>query len=925
MEETALASRITRVPRAFDPGRGAEAVDAFGEAAPELRELIAGTAGSSPYLAGLLTQEADWSRAALAASPEAAFEGLLAEVADAEGADTGSCLRRVKRRAALLIALADLGGVWPLEATTAALTRLADAAVAASLRLALSAEIARGRLPGIGQGDLDTGAGLAVIAMGKMGAFELNYSSDIDLICLFDEARFDPGELAEARSGFVRATRKMCALLSETTQEGYVFRTDLRLRPDAAVTPVAMSMAAAERYYESAGRTWERAAYIKARVAAGDVGAGKRFLETLTPFVWRRHLDYWAIEDAHDMRLRIRAAKGLHGALSHLGHDLKLGAGGIREIEFFTQTRQLIAGGRDRNLRVRGTVDGLSRLAAAGWIGSDEADHLTQDYRAHRDLEHRVQMIADQQTHALPKTEEEFARVAALAGQDPGDLAAEVVARLRRVQEATEGFFAPPAPGAEATPPLSEASEAIVARWPDYPALRSARAAELFARVRPALLARLAKAADPQTALGHIDGFLAGLPAGVQVFSLFDANPQLLDLIVDIADTSPALAAYLARNAGVFDAVIGGAFFGPWPGHVALAGDLARTLGGERDYERKLDAARVWAREWHFRIGVHFLRGLISGEEAGWEYADLARAVLESVWPVVVENIAARHGPPPGRGAAIVGMGSLGAGTLAAASDLDLIVIFDPDGVEMSAGPRSIPAVTYYARLTQAFVTALTAPTAEGRLYEVDMRLRPSGRQGPVATSLAAFMRYQTEEAWTWEHLALTRARPVAGAGRLRDEIEAFRRDLIGRHRDRPAVLADVADMRARLLAAKPGTGGLEMKAGPGRLTDIELIASAGALLSGDAARSPRRQLLAGAGVLGLPEPVAHRLGRLHQRLSAVRQALVLIGGEPRPGTGGAALVLREGAAETLDDLAADVGVEASEVALAIAAVLAGS
>jgi len=922
MDQAAFSARITAAPRAFEPGRGAEALSIFGAAPPDLAALLRGAAGSSPFLAGLIGREADWLRGAVDSAPEAALAGLLDGVARLEGPATGPGLREARRRAALLVALADLGGVWTLGETTGALTRFADACVAAALGTALAAEAARGRLPGIGAAEARAGAGLAVIAMGKMGAFELNYSSDIDLICLIDETRFDPGDFAEARQGYVRATRSMCALLSEMTAEGYVFRTDLRLRPDAAVTPVAMSMAAAERYYEAQGRTWERAAYIKARAAAGDIAAGERFLETLTPFVWRRHLDFWAIEDAHDMRLRIRDAKGLHGLAGALGHDLKLGAGGIREIEFFTQTRQLIAGGRDPALRVRGTLEGLARLAAAGWVGRDETDALARDYRDLRALEHRVQMIADQQTHRLPASEEEFARLAALAGTDATTLAARVTERAERVHSITEGFFAPKT-GTAATPgpELSEAAEAIVAGWPDYPALRSDRARQLFARVRPGLLARVAGAAHPEAALGHIDRFLAGLPAGVQVFSLFDANPQLLDLVVDIADISPALAGYLARNPGVFDAVIGGTFFGPWPGHRALAAELGQVLAREDDYERRLDAARVWAREWHFRTGVHFLRGLIGGEEAGWEYADLARAVLEAVWPVVVENFAHRHGPPPGRGAAILGMGSLGAGTLAAASDLDIIVIFDPAGVETSDGRRPLPSATYYARLTQAFVTALSAPTAEGRLYEVDMRLRPSGRQGPVATALSAFIDYHRSRAWTWEHLALTRARAVAGEERLGGEIEAFRRDLLDGPWDRATILADTCEMRDRLLAAKPGEGGLEPKAGPGRMTDIELLASAGALLAGDPSRSVRRQLRAGGDALGLSPEAVEMLVRHHGRLRSVRQALVLIGGIPAPGTGGARLVAREGGAATLADLTLEIGAGCERAAATIASV----
>jgi len=250
-------------------------------------------------------------------------------------------LRRAKRRLALLVALADLGGAWDLMQVTSALTRFADGAVETGLRAILGAEIARGRLPGIAPGSDPSALGMVVMAMGKMGARELNYSSDIDLICLFDESRFAPADVHAARSGFIRATRRLTRLLSENTAEGYVLRTDLRLRPDAAVTPVCIGMDAAEEYYESQGRTWERAAWIKARPAAGDIGAGEAFIERLRPFVWRKHLDFAAIEDAHDMRLRIRSHKRLHpgqgGAITLEGHDLKLGAGGIREIEFFTQ------------------------------------------------------------------------------------------------------------------------------------------------------------------------------------------------------------------------------------------------------------------------------------------------------------------------------------------------------------------------------------------------------------------------------------------------------------------------------------------------------------------------------------------------------------------------------------------------------------
>ncbi|MDP4031499.1 MAG: glutamine-synthetase adenylyltransferase [Pseudorhodobacter sp.] len=844
MIHAAFANRLTRHPVAVDADAAADAGRAFADLGPELAPLITGTAGCSPYLRGLMTREAQWLRGALVQSPEVALAQVLKRLDDLGLDALGAGLRIAKRRVALLTGLADLGGVWPLEAVTGTLTALADRAVALSLKRLVAEEIRRGKLPGQRPDDAQTAGGMVVLAMGKMGAHELNFSSDIDLVCLFDEARYGD-DWQEARMVFIRVTRKLTALLSDLTGEGYVFRTDLRLRPDAAVTPVCLSMAAAEGYYESVGRTWERAAYIKARPCAGDIAAGERFLKTLTPFVWRRYLDFAAIQDAHDMRLRIRDHRGLHGPISIEGHNMKLGVGGIREIEFFTQTRQLIAGGRDPSLRQRGTVDGLAALAEKGWVVPAVAEELTELYRAHREVEHRLQMLGDAQTHDMPTTAEGVARIAHFCGQtDVAVFRADLLDRLKRVNLLTEGFFAPAE--AEPAPELSKTARAIVDGWNSYPALRSERAVAIFRRLRPTLLHSLARAANPDEALVAFDGFLAGLPAGVQIFSLFEANPQLVDLIVDISATTPVLARYLSRNASVLDAVIGGTFFAPWPGGGALTKLLAAQLAEEPDYESKLDCARRWTREWHFRVGVHHLRGVIDAFEASKMYADLADAVVTALWPVVSAEFARKHGAAPGRGAVVLGMGSLGAGRLNARSDLDLIVIYDAVGEEASTGPRPLATRSYYARLTQALVTALSAPMAEGLLYEVDMRLRPSGRQGPVATSITAFRSYQLTEAWTWEHLALTRARPVAGNLALGEEVEVFRREILVAKGRGAAVLSDVAEMRARLQMAKPATGSWEAKNGAGRLMDIELLAQTAALRVASPARRVEAQLRAG-------------------------------------------------------------------------------
>ncbi|WP_319823625.1 glutamine-synthetase adenylyltransferase [Thalassovita sp.] len=919
-----FASRITRSPRPHDPDRGAEARALFPDLSPQVLAVLDGAAGCSPYLLTLMQKERDWLPQALEA-PEQAVDDLFAATRACPPDQLPNHLRQGKRRIALLTALCDLAGVWPLELVTGALTRFADLASDTALQATVGAEIRRGKLPGATEDDIPIAGGMVSLAMGKMGAFELNYSSDIDLICLFDETRFDPTDYHDARASFVRATRKMAAMLGDLTAEGYVFRTDLRLRPDPAVTPVCMAMAAAETYYESLGRTWERAAYIKARPSAGDLKAGEGFLKTLRPFIWRKHLDFAAIQDAHDMRLRIREHKGTGGTVCLTGHNMKLGRGGIREIEFFTQTRQLIAGGRDPGLRLRGTVEGLAALAAKGWIPDTVAQTLTRHYRYHREAEHRLQMVNDAQTHSLPKSDEGFARLACFMDTTVDALQADLHARLEEVHALTEGFFAPDAPPKPA-PATREIDESILQRWMTYPALRSERAVTIFKRLRPELLNRLQRAAKPEEALLALDGFLSGLPAGVQLFSLLEANPQLIDLLIDIAGTSPALAAYLSRNAGVFDAVIGGRFFADWPGTPALTEELAVRLSAEQDYEAKLDGARRWTKEWHFRIGVHHLRGLIDARRAAIEYADLAQAVLSALWPVVVTNFALKHGDQPGNGAMLLGMGSLGAGRINAASDLDLIVIYDAAGVDMSEGRRPLATRAYYARLTQAMVTAVTALLPEGRLYEIDMRLRPSGTQGPVAVSLTSFHDYQMSEAWTWEHLALTRARPVAGESAVAAAVLDTRALVLSQPQDSAKVLADVAEMRDRIAAAKAPAGDWDAKIGPGRLQDVELIAQAGALLSHHTGHSVHDALDASvaSGVLDAAEGAT--LTRAYELCWQVQMVSKLLTDKPlntdEIGEGGRVMLLRETGFDSISALRDALAQTTGQAAAVIGAVL---
>ncbi|GMG82527.1 [glutamate--ammonia-ligase] adenylyltransferase [Paralimibaculum aggregatum] len=929
-----LESRLSRAPVAHDRER-ADALMAglpAALAAGPLGELLHGTAGSAPYLARLTEHHAAWLEAAVAQAPEDALDDLLATLA-AEVAEAGeekavsSALRLAKSRAALLIALADLGGAWCTLETTGALTRLAEGCLSGATGWLLAEALRRKRLPGIAEEDLATGAGYAVIAMGKLGAGELNYSSDIDLICLFDEGRFDPADYAEAKAGFIRVTRGLVRLMADQTAEGYVFRTDLRLRPAPSTTPVCMAMEPAERYYESLGRTWERAAHIKARTVAGDIAAGQGYLQRLAPFVWRKHLDFAAIEDTHDMLRKIREKKGKFTPAGLPGHDLKLGPGGIREIEFFAQTRQLIGGGRHPEIRSPRTLEALAALAALGWVERGTAATLSADYTAHRDLEHRLQMVEDAQTQIIPQTAEARARVAALAGWD--DLAAwerDVADRLARVHRATEAFFGPGRPPRKAeAQPFEITAEWLAAqgferpedacrrieRWRSgsLPATRSQRSRRLYAGLEPRLIAELARAGRPDEAIAEFDRFLSGLPAGVQVFSLFSANPHLLDLIVGTCALAPKLAAHLGSEPKALDALLTPDFFEPLPGTEALTADLEDWVAREADYEGRLDAARRWARETRFRAGLQVLKGKASAEEAGAAFSAIAEACLAVLLPRVIDDFASRHGPPPGVGLAVIAMGKLGSGEMTAGSDLDLIIVYDAGDATASEGRRPLSPSVYYPRLTQALVAALTAPTAEGRLYEVDMRLRPSGRQGPVAVSLAAFESYQREKAWVWEHMALTRARVVTGEPGLGARVEAVIAAALESRAGAPEVLAEAREMRVRLLEAhaKERARPWSLKHTAGGLMEIEFLAQTGALLRGLAGTRRVTEVLPALGAAGwISAAEADELARAHALQSHIQQIERVALETPFDGaTAGAGLKAAVAAATGFEDFAA--------------------
>ena len=830
------------------------ALKSYAGAFPSLVQLLRGIAEAAPYLWDLIRADPARFARLMRAEPNRALASLLAKTRRAAAlrspAAVMRALRRAKAEAALLIALADIGGVWPVAQITRALTEFADAAVGAAVRHLLAAAARDGKLVVADPDRREAGSGYIVLAMGKMGAGELNYSSDIDLMVFFDPAARALAPNLEPAQLYVRITRELVKLLQERTADGYVFRVDLRLRPDPASTQIAISTESALDYYESRGQNWERAALIKARPCAGDVAAGEALLHGLSPFVWRKYLDFATIADVHEMKLQIHAYRG-HGRIAVEGHNIKLGRGGIREIEFFAQTQQLIAGGRHGELRGRGTVATLATLAAGGWIDAAVRDELTAAYDFLRRVEHRLQMRADEQTHALPSDTaalDVFARFLGFEGRD--DFAAALLFHLHQVERHYVKLFerAPELAArqqhlsfdaAEIEPDMAHRLADMgfrqprelydaVRRWQagSYGALRGEQARDNLTALVPLIVDQLSRAEHADAAFTAFDRFLAGLRAGGRFLSLLRQNPELIRFVALILGVAPRLADILAYNPHVIDALIDPSFFGALPDERRLEEELTGALGDARGYEDVLDAIRLFGQEHMFLIGARILSGSVTAEQAGEVFARLADVLIRAVHRKVADDFAATYGRIRGEQSAILALGRLGAREMTASSDLDLIVIYDFDADHPNSdGERPLYGAQYFARLTQRLISALTVKTNYGVLYQVDMRLRPSGRSGPLATQIGGFLHYQEREAWTWEHMALTRARVVAGPPAFKARIEAVIRDVLCRERDAATVAADVVEMRAAIAAEKGDANPWDLKYAKGGLVDIEFIA----------------------------------------------------------------------------------------------------
>jgi len=868
--------------------------------------LLAPLLSAAPYLAGLAGKFPDFLVRLLREKPDIVLREILQTVAGAglkesDEAALAKTLRYAKSKTALLAAISETGGLWSTAQATKALSDLADISLEAGLDFLLRAAARRNKLTMAASEANAANCALAIFALGKHGGQELNYSSDIDIVAFFDPRANVLVEPGEASKFYSRLVQQLAALMEKRSEYGYVFRTDLRLRPDPGSTPVALSVDAALAYYEGRGQNWERAAWIKARRAAGDKRVAESFLHELTPFIWRKHLDYAAIADIQAMKRQINIARNV-GGQALAGHNVKLGRGGIREIEFFTQTQQLIAGGREPELRVRPSVLALKKLAGNRWISQATANEMERAYWFLRAVENRLQMLNDEQTHTLPEKESELAIIASLMGFErlesfakayrftldvvtrnytnlfvgEDDLSANIGSLVFTGTDDDPATIETLSKLGFANPQLAAAT---IRKWHygSYAATRAAAARAHLTELVPPLLETICRAGNADVALARFDDFLSRLPAGVQLFALLRAHAQLRELLIAFMASAPRMAQAVIRRAHVLDGLIDPARTGELVDAEILAKKVDGFLDQARDFEDTIERARIIGQEQMFLIAAGLISGTIDAARAGRQYTVLAESLLERLFGRTRNVFAQRHGKIRGAKVALLAFGKLGSREMSVTSDLDVILLYDvPEGSEISNGDKPLETPHYFARLTQRLIAAISAPTAQGVLYEVDMRLRPSGNAGPLATSLTSFSQYQLQKAWTWEHLALTRARVIcadaAFAARINETIE----QVLSAPKERGKIVEDVVEMRARLLAQRPPRHALDLKLVAGGLLDIEFITQSAILIFSDQLLAKRGDT--GAVLLALYQmgvlPQGEELAKTYQTMSTIVQVM---------------------------------------------------
>lgn len=797
----------------------------------------------TPYLCNLLNRHPDVFEAVTQKGIEASFQiclDLLQRANDIghDRSNVSLLLRQAKAKGHLAIALADLSGLWDVNQVIHAITILAEKSTQVAMWCAYQTAAKK---DWVAPKECLDDTGLFAIAMGKMGAYELNYSSDVDVIVLFDPERFEASSRS-AKEAAVRITQDFAQLMETRDEHGYVFRVDLRLRPDPSSNAIAISTQTALNYYERVGQNWERMAYIKGRVCAGDYTAGQLFFEELEPYIWRRHLDYWAIGDIHAIKHQIHSTGG-HEPIDVKEFDVKLGRGGIREIEFFAQTQQLILGGRHPELRTRRTDESLDALVKFQAVDPQNAADLKRAYAFLRNVEHRIQMHNDEQTHTLLDIPERRLEIAHLLGYGT-DI--ELFEKdLKAVRQFVHGVYSDlfaqeerlsgddgnlVFTGVDDDPGTLKTLEEMGFSHPSnvierlrnwhrggLPATRTVRGQQLLTTLTPRLLKYMAQTGEADSALSRFSDFIGGLRGGVQVFSLMLAEPKFAEDLLSAMAYAPKLATDLARQPALLDGMLDQAFNAPLDedSYEVVLEELQRVLGREADFEGQINAARRFHREESLRIGYHILRRQADACDAGPAYTRLADATIKCMADVALAEVQRKFGDWPGKWV-IGAFGKLGGKELSATSDLDIIVIYDPGD---PPHPNDLAA-----RFTQRLIAALSAPTEEGELYEVDMQLRPSGRAGPVAVKITSFEKYYQGEAWTWEYMALSRLRVVAGDAELAARVLNVAKQALQARSDFADLDKDILDMRQRLARERPPSGDWDLKLSPGGLLDIEFV-----------------------------------------------------------------------------------------------------
>jgi glutamate-ammonia-ligase adenylyltransferase len=774
----------------------------------------------SPFLREAILARDDIAQAFVDHGAAAAADIALAS----EGDTIDSRLRRQRHALALAVALGDLSAEFPLERVTGLLSDFADNALDEAVRTAILE-----RTP-----DAEA-QGFAVIAMGKLGSHELNYSSDVDLLLLFDPAALPRRPRDDVGEAAVRIGRRVIEIMQKRTEDGYVQRVDLRLRPSPEVTPIVLPVNAAISHYESSAAPWERAAFIRARAAAGDTEVGQRFLDAIQPFVWRRSLDFGVIEDLRQISARIRDHFA-QGAIIGPGYDLKRGRGGIREVEFFVQIQQMIHGARDPSVRAAATLDAIHALLNASALEDKAARALAAAYRLLRTIEHRVQMVDDAQTHLLPLEREALDNVARLGGMTDGDaMLDELRPHVRSVGAIFDGLAPDLSARLSSDPDLlheelkslgfadSELAARHVLGWRSGKArsLRSPAARQAFEAMLPALLRAIATGADPNHALNRLGDIVERLSSGVNFFRLLEARPALARLLAKVLAHAPVLADQLARRPELFEGLFDASAFEMPPEATEFAELLSAAMRGQ-PYDVALDRARRLVNERRFALGVQLIDRRRDPLEVTEGYARVAEGAFDALGRAAVDEFEKLHGRFPEGELVVLGLGRLGGHSLTHASDLDLIYLHTAPSDARSDGPKSLGPNDYFNRLASRVTAAMSVPTAAGPLYDIDTRLRPQGSKGMLVVPLDGFERYQRDEAWTWEHMALCRARPILGSDSARERASGIIDEILRMNRDPAKVIADAVKMRSDMERHKPAQSSLDVKLGPGGLIDLE-------------------------------------------------------------------------------------------------------